>query len=73
MNDTQEDDMRPHYDFDYSKAKPNRFAAKYSRMVVRVGLEPDVAEAFPTEESVNEALREYIRIKSPANADVLTP
>ena len=73
MNDELEDELRPHYDFDYSKAKPNRFAAKYNRMVVRVGLEPDVAEAFPTEESVNEALRDYIRITNPANAEVPTP
>lgn len=73
MNDKPEDDLRPHYDFDYSKAKPNRFAEKYSRMVVRVGLEPDVAEVFPTEESVNEALREYIRLTAPAKVEVLAP
>jgi hypothetical protein len=23
---TDEDDLRPHYDFDYTKMKPNRFA-----------------------------------------------
>ena len=23
---TDEDDLRPHYDFDYAKMKPNRFA-----------------------------------------------
>lgn len=62
-----DDDLKPHYDFDYSKAKPNRFAEKYNKMVRRVGLEADVAEQFPTEESVNEALRDYIRItKQPA-------
>lgn len=61
MNE-KEDDLRPHYDFDYSKAKPNRFAEKYNKMVRRVGLAPDVADEFPTEESVNDALRDYIRI-----------
>ena len=30
--------------------------------MTRVGLEPDVAEQFPTEESVNDALRQYIKI-----------
>jgi hypothetical protein len=52
----------PEYDLDFSKSKPNRFAEKYSKMVVRVGLEPDIAEAFPTEESVNTALRQYIQM-----------
>jgi hypothetical protein len=57
-----EDDLKPHYDFDYSKARPNRFAGRYNRMVHRVGLAPDVAGEFPTEDSVNEALRDYLRI-----------
>jgi hypothetical protein len=57
-----DDELLPHYDFDYSKAKPNRFAKRYNKTVRRVGLEPDVAEQFPTEESVNEGLRDYIRI-----------
>ncbi len=51
------DDLQAHYDFDYSKAKPNRFAERIkqeSRMVV---LDPDVADAFPTSEAVNETLR----------------
>lgn len=61
MNE-MDDDLKPHYDFDYSKAKPNRFAEKYNKMVRRVGLAPDVAEEFPTEESVNDALRQYARL-----------
>lgn len=64
------DDLRVHYDFDYSKAKPNRFAEKYNSMVRRVGLAPDVAEEFPTEESVNEALRDYMRITRGGNPEV---
>ncbi len=58
----ENDDLRPEYDLDFSKSKPNRFAEKYSRMVRRVGLAPDVADEFPTEEAVNNALRDYIRI-----------
>jgi len=51
-----EDDMKPEYRFDYSKAKPNRFAeaAEGSRTVV---LEPDVAKVFDSSEAVNKALR----------------
>lgn len=70
MIETEEDDLRPHYDFDYSKAKPNRFAEKYNKMVRRVGLAPDIAEEFPTEESVNDALRDYIRITKHQNPDL---
>ncbi len=57
MSET-EDDLKPHYDFDYSKANPNRFAEEYKRMACHVGLDPDVAEQFPTQKSVNDALRD---------------
>lgn len=51
------DDMLPEYDFDYRKAKANRFAIgpdKASRTIV---LDPDIAEVFTNSESVNRALR----------------
>ena len=54
----QEDDLLPEYDFDYRKARPNRFALKDDQRVVI--LEPDVAEIFKTSESVNEVLRALI-------------
>jgi hypothetical protein len=55
-----DEDMLPEYRFDYSKARPNRFAARIkhgSRVVV---IEPDVAEVFATPESVNMILRALI-------------
>ena len=55
-----EADLLPHYDFDYSKAKPNPLAASCppgGRLVV---LEADVAEVFTTSESVNDVLRSLI-------------
>jgi hypothetical protein len=54
------DEMLPEYQFDYSKAKPNRFAnrAKENRLVVI--LDPDVAAVFTTPESVNKVLRALI-------------
>ncbi|MGH9947071.1 MAG: hypothetical protein ACRD6X_07735 [Pyrinomonadaceae bacterium] len=70
INNEMEDDLRLNYDFDYSKSKPNRFAEKYNKMVCRVGLEADVAEEFPTEESVNDALRDYIRITRQNSPDI---
>jgi hypothetical protein len=54
------DDMLPEYDFDYSKAKPNRFASSPQRRRVAVVLDEDVAEVFATTESVNKALRAII-------------
>lgn len=67
-----DDEMRDHYDFDYSKSKPNRFAEKYNKMVRRVGLAADVADEFPTEDSVNDALRDYLRITRTPNVEIST-
>lgn len=53
----EQDELQVHYDFDYSKAKPNRFAARLTQDSVMVMLDPDVAAIFPTSEAVNEALR----------------
>ncbi len=50
-------DMLPNYRFDYSKARPNRFAARYKTGSRVVLLDPDVAEVFTTPESVNSVLR----------------
>ena len=54
------DELRPHYDFDYSKSKPNRFAARFSGDTVVVVLDPDVANVFQSAESVNAFLRSAI-------------
>ncbi len=48
--------MLPEYELDWSKAKPNPYAARLKNTVAVV-LAPDVARAFPTCESVNTALR----------------
>lgn len=58
----ENDELLPEYDLDYSKSKPNRFAEKYNRMKRTVLLDSDVAEDFPSSESVNEALRFLARI-----------
>lgn len=54
------DELRPHYDFDYSAAKPNRFASRYKEGAVAVVLEPDVAAVFRTSDAVNNFLRSAI-------------
>ena len=50
-----EQDMLPEYNFDYSKAKPNRFAINQS--LITVTLDADLAKIFNTSEVVNKVLR----------------
>ena len=49
-------DMRAEYRFDYSKAKPNRFASRFDKSRLVVALDPDVSKVFTTPEAVNKAL-----------------
>jgi len=54
------DDVRPEYQFDYSQAKPNRFASRMTRPVVAVVLDSDVAAVFDSSAKVNGQLRSAI-------------
>jgi hypothetical protein len=54
------EEMLPEYDFDYKKARPNRFAGRISKERVVVLLDPEVSEVFTTPESVNTVLRALI-------------
>jgi len=54
------DDVRAEYQFDYSQAKPNRFASRLKRPVVAVVLEADVAAVFDSSKKVNAQLRSAI-------------
>lgn len=56
---TTDVDMPAEYQLDWSKAKPNPYAARL-KDTVAVVLAPDVAEVFPTSESVNTVLRSVI-------------
>jgi hypothetical protein len=57
------DELRPEYDFDYSKAVRGKYfnllAAEGSNVVV---LDPDIAKFFPDSASVNEALRSLLEL-----------
>jgi hypothetical protein len=57
---TASQDMLPEYDFDYSKARPNRFAGKISEERLVVLLDPEVSQVFTTPEAVNTVLRALI-------------
>ena len=52
--------MRAEYAFDYSRAKPNRFAARMGGDVVTVVLDPDVASVFGSSTKMNALLRSVI-------------
>jgi hypothetical protein len=57
------DELRPEYDFDYSKA----VRGKYYRQLLEEGsnvavLEPDIAKAFHDSAAVNEALRSLLEL-----------
>ena len=49
------DEILPEYDF--RRARPNKYAARYAAGSVVVVLEPDVAAVFPSARETNEALR----------------
>ncbi|MBI5681909.1 MAG: hypothetical protein HZC45_01870 [Deltaproteobacteria bacterium] len=55
------DELRPEYDFDYSKAVRGKY---YKRLLSEganvVMLEPDVARSFADSDAVNEALRSLL-------------
>lgn len=54
-------ELRPEYDFDYSKAIRGKYHKRLSEEGANiVVLEPDVAKAFSTSTAVNEALRSLL-------------
>ena len=57
---THDDEMLPEYDF--SGGERGKYAGQYASGTNVVLLPPDVAEAFPTAEAVNNALRALVNI-----------
>lgn len=62
------DELLPEYQFDYSKARPNRFAASCSPGGRLVVLDPDIARVFTTAEEVNSVLRALLTTMPPMAA-----
>lgn len=52
-------EMREEYRFDYSKARPNRFAMRKKARLIVI-LDPDVSRVFDKPETVNSVLRALI-------------
>lgn len=65
MKKTQDSDdhlneMRAEYHFDYSKAKPNRFAREFPDGRLMIMLDPDIAKVFHSSDDVNRVLRALV-------------
>jgi len=61
MNETNSDDLRPEYDFDFSTAVRGKYHRQYMERSNVVVLDSDVAERFPNAEAVNTALRTMLQ------------
>jgi hypothetical protein len=48
-------------EYDFGAGVRGKYAAQYAAGTNLVLLDPDIADAFPTAEAVNEALREVLR------------
>lgn len=57
---SKNDEILDHYNFDYSKAKPNKFAPILAEQKGFIKLQPDIQKVFKTSEHVNNALRALI-------------
>lgn len=61
--DELEDELRPEYDFaKMAGGVRGKYVERYRAGTNLVLLDPDIAQAFPTDASVNEALRLLIQI-----------
>ncbi len=56
-NQNLEESLLPEYNFDYSKARPNRFATQVNETQITVTLDSDIAKVFKNSFDVNKALR----------------
>ena len=56
---TNNDEMLPEYDF--SKGVKGKYADRFAEGTNLVFLQPDVAKEFSDSQSVNEALRSYLK------------
>ena len=66
-----EDELRPEYDLSQLKGRVRgKYVERYREGTNLVLLEPDVAEAFPDADSVNEALRFLIRVTKENRPDL---
>lgn len=63
-----QDDLRAEYRFDYTQARPNRFAGKLAEQPTVVVLDDDVSAVFTSSRAVNDVLRAMIVAMKDARA-----
>ncbi|MGZ9038810.1 MAG: hypothetical protein ACXW12_17120, partial [Burkholderiales bacterium] len=57
------DDLRPEYDFDFSKGERGRYFKRLIKEGANVAvIDPDLTKAFPDSAAVNSALRSLLEI-----------
>ncbi|KAF0206185.1 MAG: hypothetical protein FD173_345 [Gallionellaceae bacterium] len=66
-NDNNSDDMRPEYDFDFSKGVRGKYYKQYMESSNVVVLDSDVAASFPNASAVNAALRAMLQFTAQAS------
>ena len=65
-NDSDSDDLRPEYDFDFSKGVRGKYYKRYMESSNVVVLDSDVADRFPNAAAVNAALRAMLQFTAQA-------
>jgi alkyl hydroperoxide reductase subunit AhpC len=61
LENEQELEMLPEYDLDFSKSRPNKFAAILKNQERLISIDADVFRVFNDSEKVNNALRNLIK------------
>lgn len=63
VENEMEDELRPEYDFTQMEGGVRgKYVKQYRQKTNLVLLDPDVAQAFPNDEAVNDALRLLIQV-----------
>jgi len=58
----------PQHEYDFSTGVRGKYTTRFNEGTNVVTLDPDIAEAFPDSESVNAALREWLRLRGKQRA-----
>ena len=59
--DESQDELRPEYDFDFSKSVRGKYYSQYLESTNVIVLDPDIAAVFQNSEAVNQALRAMLQ------------
>ena len=61
MNQLENDDLRPEYPVELTRSGiRGKYAKRFKEGSNVVVIDPDLSDAFPNSEAVNEALRDYL-------------